>query len=661
KAVYKRASYASDKDSIWQKLPYTFLKWIEEGGFSADEPEYYMSLRHFYDPTNPIQPYLTDLVTGYSIVMKEDNPEIDAREWALRHSSNDYCWNRGVSYINDATQYEWSYDPEDLFAAAWRSLGETMHLIADMTVPAHVRNDSHPASAAWYHNDLRADAYEYIVSGKTDLIGFSMKNALISQEMIAGINNAADPDRLFELVAGHVNSHFFSPDTIPYKNFFGSTVDSNGGSVYSEPLLDNCAYEDGTYYIVDFPGEKLLMAHDTWVDSNGWDKNPPIQTYDVVASQARRLIPIAVRSCAKLADLFIPRMMLRIDEPDFDNKVITGNLALLEKGPDGFYKPSGRKIAAAQKMIIFFDVQYKEQLDKLARLAPPVSIGADGSFTIPLDEVLNTDDLDKALYPDKYNSGIRPEEIRISLGVDFGGIFIKSNSVNESTSFDFNSGSIKLSLYPVCRTISTNDPVIADLGNVWVPGNMEYNYPVFNGDLSSMVPGNTKNMGDFVWSGNEFTSMCRIKDNTSGVKHDYTVTVKGALSNDGKTLTTLKLDLAGSASAEDGSGKDELIHRITLANIPAVSVESLMASSGGDVKYDEGCAGKALAFQMKGSALKSHLQDIYIECKRRGYDTAGNVNYYFDYSITEFDWTQTAPLPDVTIVFGCGDVFGINW
>ncbi|MDD5603095.1 MAG: hypothetical protein PHG48_03290, partial [Eubacteriales bacterium] len=42
KAVYKRASYASDKDSIWQKLPYTFLKWIEEGGFSADEPEYYM-------------------------------------------------------------------------------------------------------------------------------------------------------------------------------------------------------------------------------------------------------------------------------------------------------------------------------------------------------------------------------------------------------------------------------------------------------------------------------------------------------------------------------------------------------------------------------------------------------------------------------------------
>ena len=55
-------------------------------------------------------------------------------------------------------------EKDKLFAAAWRSLGETMHLIADMSVPSHVRNDSHPGVETQFITDkYRADSYEEFV------------------------------------------------------------------------------------------------------------------------------------------------------------------------------------------------------------------------------------------------------------------------------------------------------------------------------------------------------------------------------------------------------------------------------------------------------------------------------------------------------------------
>jgi len=58
-----------------------WYQWVVEGGYTADEPERYMSLRHFYDPlgVNQGANYLTDHVDEFltSIVMGT-NPKIDA-------------------------------------------------------------------------------------------------------------------------------------------------------------------------------------------------------------------------------------------------------------------------------------------------------------------------------------------------------------------------------------------------------------------------------------------------------------------------------------------------------------------------------------------------------------------------------------------------------
>jgi len=198
----------------------SFFEWICDGGYTADEPECFMSLRHFYDPTRPAgQRYLTDINTmaEWFVWMQKKfplsggrddidlkNPMMDARHWALRGSP--FSWDRGVKDMQAAFI---ETDPEKkdrLFARAWRCLGETMHLLADMTVPAHVRDDGHPLAP--YAGPLRTDPYEDAIgreqvktvfkhiscdprTGRRDLA------ADVDQQVMSGINSAKSPKKLF--------------------------------------------------------------------------------------------------------------------------------------------------------------------------------------------------------------------------------------------------------------------------------------------------------------------------------------------------------------------------------------------------------------------------------------------------------------------------------
>ena len=83
-------------------------------------------------------------------------PDLDAKRWALTGAPGDgrvpnvYCWDRGRDYFTAAFTGRLEgkmlapVDRERLYAQSWRALGETAHLLADMTCIPHVRNDSHP-------------------------------------------------------------------------------------------------------------------------------------------------------------------------------------------------------------------------------------------------------------------------------------------------------------------------------------------------------------------------------------------------------------------------------------------------------------------------------------------------------------------------------------
>jgi len=60
---------------------------LERGGYDADEPEFYQSKRHFYDPVNSPK-YLTDQLGDN----RDVNPRIDAKTCAISHSDHNYSW-----------------------------------------------------------------------------------------------------------------------------------------------------------------------------------------------------------------------------------------------------------------------------------------------------------------------------------------------------------------------------------------------------------------------------------------------------------------------------------------------------------------------------------------------------------------------------------------
>ena len=98
-----------------------WYQWVVEGGYTADEPERYMSLRHFYDPlgVNQGANYLTDHVDEFltSIVMGT-NPKIDAKWWGALYSP--YSIDKGKEFMITAFSSMNLPEKDKLFAAAWR-------------------------------------------------------------------------------------------------------------------------------------------------------------------------------------------------------------------------------------------------------------------------------------------------------------------------------------------------------------------------------------------------------------------------------------------------------------------------------------------------------------------------------------------------------------
>jgi len=146
------------------------MKLIEKGSINEDaEPRY---VNHFYNPK-----------TGKGLI---DNvlPVYPAKEWAQKQTSatGDYSYQ---TILNNYKQG----DKE----RAWQGVGHILHLIQDMSVPAHVRIDSHPDG----------DPYEVWAQhfGKIDP-SKSIKN---------NVNNL---NQVFHVLATYTYDNFFSQDTV---------------------------------------------------------------------------------------------------------------------------------------------------------------------------------------------------------------------------------------------------------------------------------------------------------------------------------------------------------------------------------------------------------------------------------------------------------------
>ncbi len=316
--------------------PRTVRNWLGHGGFSADEPEIIMSLRHFFDPLAEEQYYLTDIVGDTAVT----NPAIDARTWAIdgpssvMYPENDFSWVKGLAYYRLAMAQE--KDREENLAKAFRALGETMHLLADMTQPAHVRNDGHP-------------------SGDTDAIEDAVTRAVIDSVDVTtapGVTIAVTvPELLFQNVASYTNESFYSDDTIADST--AGLKPYNGKPPYEKPSFAALIYLDG---VVSRGSDRML---EQTLSGYIFGTNAP-KPFHIPAAfapdYARRLIPLAVQANARLIDMFLPDLSLTISvQEGTDAATVGGELvhkldsvwkqAIAYSGPGTLYRQGGQRVA----------------------------------------------------------------------------------------------------------------------------------------------------------------------------------------------------------------------------------------------------------------------------------------------------------------------------
>lgn len=300
--------------------------WIIDGGFSADEPEGPMALRHFYDPTNRATPWLDDQRWVTEILKRllgsiAVNPEISALDWAMDRDqglgameviySQEYSWPDAKEYFKKALADKNSGN--EFYGKAWRALGETMHLVADMAVPAHVRNDGHAL------ND--ADPLEYATNAAEVRSNFST-------DWSTGINYDQSIPGLMHDLASWTNRNFFSKDTIPLA---GKTTTANGRVAYPLPDMSALSVSKSGYIESYVDGRYVRQARQSFWYRMGLSRTPSY-TMDsvVIGDQQRVLIPTAVRAAEAVIERFLPRFEVRASvKPESEDRyAVSGSITL---------------------------------------------------------------------------------------------------------------------------------------------------------------------------------------------------------------------------------------------------------------------------------------------------------------------------------------------
>jgi hypothetical protein len=165
-----------------QELTSKQIKWLVRGSIEEDSP-LIRCRNHFYDP---------DTGQGLSDVHYEHIPTVPAPEWAVSSRLQSRIWELGDRSWRQAV---YSYQQQD-YKKAFVSLGHVLHLLQDMGVPAHVRNDAHEAGDPFE---------EWLVENghKTDINTSKARNY-----------SCQKPKQCFQELASWTHNNFFSKDSI---------------------------------------------------------------------------------------------------------------------------------------------------------------------------------------------------------------------------------------------------------------------------------------------------------------------------------------------------------------------------------------------------------------------------------------------------------------
>lgn len=308
----------------------TPAEWIIRGGFTADVPEVPASLRHFYDPTQPPgSRYLTDIanaeIMGSLQKYALTNPHIDGVEWALGKpgdfsldaQTHQYTWERGKRWITMALIEKDKYKRDEFMAKAWRSLGETLHMIADNGCPSHVRNDAHP-SPVWNNNTWfgNPDPYEELVDmirNEDPSMFISFASGTPDPGFVSAISGLKKAELIAHEMALYTNKNFVTNETISGKDRSGKQISqiTHPSTPYGSPLLQQLTYERVDFAYVSPSGVRQCTDRYYFSDVVPVMCEPYVDI-ESVKSQAKALFPNIIEAGSRVIPLFIPKLQIEI-------------------------------------------------------------------------------------------------------------------------------------------------------------------------------------------------------------------------------------------------------------------------------------------------------------------------------------------------------------
>ena len=318
-------------------------QWITDGGYSADVPEIPASLRHFYDPTRPSgDRYLTDIASANLMGSLQNyvfaNPRIDGVKWALGEpgghftgvQDHQYTWEMGKRWVEMALIVSDQDSKDEYMAKAWRSLGETLHMIADNGCPPHVRNDAHPSplwnDSTWFGNP---DPYEELVDvirrdKPAEFISFA--GGTMNPDLKSSFATMTRAEEIAHALALFTNTNFVSNETISGTDKYGNTKKQviHPDYPYASPLLQTLTYKENENSYASAVGVKQCSDHSYFAKLIPKMCNPFVDM-ECVKSQARALFPNIVEAGKNVIRLFIPRLSVEITSLDKD--LLKGEIA----------------------------------------------------------------------------------------------------------------------------------------------------------------------------------------------------------------------------------------------------------------------------------------------------------------------------------------------
>ncbi|MCY2930498.1 MAG: hypothetical protein NTV86_13560 [Planctomycetota bacterium] len=419
----------------------TAFGWVVQGGFTADinYSGVEMAYRHFYDPLamNNQSAWISDLADEWATTAKlqEFNPLITAKQWALGTGGPEKESRYSLRQFDVSMKSLLSTTAQRTRGAdAWRCLGETLHLLADMTVPAHVRNDAHPGTPGGWSDVFakwRSDPYENFVLDDTV---HKYANNLVDPVTLAAIGMATTPEELFDILARYTNENFISQDTMSGVSPDGIAIrNRNGCAAYPSPKAAVEDYQGGYLVRQDYMGQVLLAGECwsqvtrpkqvgrlkpgpapnvdqpvQWIGVPVEDKDGhPVMRYTGLQvtsacadSQARRLVPLTVAAEARLIEMVMPEMIVTLEGVDVSGGLASGTIKALKNLP------------AIKRVHMAFLAN-----GRLGATSVDVDVAADGAFQAQLP-------------PDLFPKGPNVGPSAFAVAVDLGGVLVKSNAID---------------------------------------------------------------------------------------------------------------------------------------------------------------------------------------------------------------------------------------